>query len=70
MAISLLSQVRLLLTYAQSDSRKVVRLTVLRELHHMASEVPHTWTKEMIEVRHMMWLVHITAQTLFEELTG
>ena len=28
----------------------MVRLTALGELLHTASKVPHTWTKEMIEV--------------------
>lgn len=41
---------RLLLSYARADSRKLVRLTALRELLHTATKLPHTWTKEMIEV--------------------
>ena len=42
---------KLLLSYAQSDSRKAVRMVALRELHQLATKVPHTWTKEMVEVR-------------------
>ena len=38
------------MSYAQADSRKMVRFTALGELLHTASKVPHTWTKEMIEV--------------------
>lgn len=42
-------QVKLLLSYAQSDSRRAVRLTALQQLHQLASRVPHTWSREMIQ---------------------
>ena len=43
-------QVQLLLCYAQSDTRKVIRLMALKELQKLVSEVPHTWTKDMVHV--------------------
>ena len=43
-------QVKLLLTYAQSESRRAVRVVALRQLYQLATRVPHTWTKEMVEV--------------------
>ena len=43
-------QVQLLLCYAQSDTRKVIRRTSLLELLQLAVDVPHTWTADMIQV--------------------
>lgn len=42
-------QVILLLDYAQSDARRAVRFAALRELHSLATAVPHTWTPELLQ---------------------
>ena len=50
MHLVLVSQVQLLLSYAQSDTRRAIRLTALLELLSFVSEVPHTWTADMVQV--------------------
>ena len=43
-------QVKLLLCYAQGDGRKAIRYRALLELRAIASQVPHMWTQDMIQV--------------------
>ena len=43
-------QVKLLLCYAQGDGRKAIRYRALFELRAIASQVPHMWTQDMIQV--------------------
>lgn len=43
-------QVKLLLYYASGDARLSVRLKAYRELLQLASQVPHTWTQDIVQV--------------------
>jgi len=43
-------QLELLLKYYNDDVRRVVKLSVLADMRHLAKRAPHMWTSELILV--------------------
>ncbi len=48
--VAFVSQVKLLFYYASNDVRASVRMKALSNLLRLATQLPHAWTQDMIQV--------------------